>query len=56
MANEPNPTRIPGDVDEGFSNSLENREARTQMRRENAAASLPKGAIRAAERKRGARK
>jgi hypothetical protein len=36
--------------------SLEAKEARQQMRRENAARSLPKSAIRALERRKGARR
>lgn len=56
MANTANGRRATDPVDDGDPTSLENKEARVEMRRENAVSSLPKSAIRKLERKMGARK
>lgn len=56
MANEPNPQPIMVPVDDGDPRSLENRIARADMRRENAASSVPRAAIRRMERQAGARR
>lgn len=53
-AAETTPMKTP--VDNGPINSLENRVARAEMHRENAASSLPASAIRKLESKRGARR